>query len=190
MKFVFETERLIVRHVDIEADLEFFYAMNSNPEVIHFIRSGKVIESLDKQREELNAHVERYIQRNNGSGAWPMVSKDTNQVVGNAILNQIPLSGGELSDDWQVGWHLRRDCWGKGYATEVGKALLTYGFTVLQRPILYAVVDPLNHASRRVTERLGMTFIERTNKYYDLELDHFQKLPSEHDAQLFHSENE
>jgi hypothetical protein len=37
MTFVFETERLIVRHVDIEADLESSYAMNSNPEVIHFI---------------------------------------------------------------------------------------------------------------------------------------------------------
>lgn len=179
MTVVFETERLIIRHLDIEADLASFYAMNSDPEVIHFIRSGKVIESLEKQREELNALVERYALRNNGSGVWPMLSKDTDQVVGTAILNQIPLSGGQLSDDWQVGWHLRRDCWGKGYATEVGKALLTHGFTVLKRPILHAVVDPLNHASRRVTERLGMTFIERTNKYYDQELDHFQKLPSE-----------
>jgi RimJ/RimL family protein N-acetyltransferase len=52
----------------------------------------------------------------------------------------------------------------------------------LKRPISHAVVDPLNYASRRVTERLGMTFIERTNKYYDDELDHFQKLPEEHNA--------
>lgn len=175
MTLVFETERLLVRHVDPEADAESFYRMNSNPEVVRFVRFGKVIESLDKQREELKSLVERYISRNNGSGGWAMVSKDNDTFVGMAILNQILLSGGQLSDDWQVGWHLERDSWGKGYATEVGKALLTYGFTVLKRPILHAVVDPLNHASRRVTERLGMTFVERTSKYYDLELDHFQK---------------
>jgi hypothetical protein len=62
--------------------------MNSDPEVIHFIRSGKVIESLDKQWEELNAQVERYALRNNGSGAWPMVSKESNPVVGKPKLTE------------------------------------------------------------------------------------------------------
>ncbi|MCC5630851.1 GNAT family N-acetyltransferase [Nostoc sphaeroides CHAB 2801] len=41
-------------------------------------------------------------------------------------------------------------------------------------PVIYAVVKPENHASIRVTERLGMKPIGRTNKYYNIELLLFQ----------------
>ncbi len=77
--------------------------------------------------------------------------------------------------DYEVGWHLRRSAWGKGYATEAGRAALNYGFTVLGLPIIYAVTHPQNYASMRVAQRLGMTHRGRTNRYYDMELDLFEQ---------------
>ncbi len=69
--------------------------------------------------------------------------------------------------NYEVGWHLKKASWGKGYATEAAKGIINYGFNVLQLPIIYAVVKPENHASVKVTQRLGMTPMGITNRYYN-----------------------
>jgi RimJ/RimL family protein N-acetyltransferase len=62
-----------------------------------------------------------------------------------------------------------RDYWGQGYITEAAKVILEYGLITLQLPIIYAVVNPDNYRSIRVSERLGMQSMGLTNKYYDTE---------------------
>jgi ribosomal-protein-alanine N-acetyltransferase len=51
------------------------------------------------------------------------------------------------------------DCqyWGKGLATEMGRAMLEYGFHQLGFVTICASTDPPNRASIAVLERLGMT---------------------------------
>ncbi|MEQ8463257.1 MAG: GNAT family N-acetyltransferase [Coleofasciculus sp. E1-EBD-02] len=69
-----------------------------------------------------------------------------------------------------MGWHFRRVSWGKGYATEAARGIIAYGFNTLQLPVLYAVVHPDNKRSIRVTQRLGMTPMGLTNRYYGVQL--------------------
>jgi RimJ/RimL family protein N-acetyltransferase len=58
----------------------------------------------------------------------------------------------------EVGWRLAREHWGHGYATEAGAAALAFGFEEigLDEIVAFAVAD--NARSRRVMERLGMSY--------------------------------
>ena len=57
----------------------------------------------------------------------------------------------------EVGWRLARAHWGHGYATEAARASVADGFDRLQLDEILSFTATINHRSRRVMERLGMT---------------------------------
>ncbi len=122
----------------------------------------------------------RYAELNNGTGVWAIVEKATGQIAGTVILKQLPDNSGQPTQDYEVGWYLRRASWGKGYATEAARAAIDYGFTTLKLPVIYAVVNPNNQASIRVTQRLGMKPLGRTTKYYNAEVELFELDANQH----------
>jgi RimJ/RimL family protein N-acetyltransferase len=63
---------------------------------------------------------------------------------------------GGVGPDVELGYTLARDVWGRGYATELGRALIEYAFTELRVPRVVAQVEPANTASRHVLAKLGM----------------------------------
>jgi [ribosomal protein S5]-alanine N-acetyltransferase len=65
---------------------------------------------------------------------------------------------GGMTDHGQaeIGWYLRPDQWGKGYATESAHLLLQFGFEELSRTRIIATADPENLASHRVLEKAGL----------------------------------
>lgn len=174
MTNLLETERLIIRSWIPERDAEQAFVIYNDPEVTHFLGKASLVTSVESQRQRLIDNIERSHRHNNGTGYWAIVEKQTTTIVGTIILKQLPDKDGLPTQDYEVGWHLRRASWGKGYATEAGRVMLNYGLNVLNLPLIYAVVKPENHASIRVTERLGMKPIGRTNKYYNIELLLFQ----------------
>ncbi|HLP92272.1 MAG TPA: GNAT family N-acetyltransferase [Nostocaceae cyanobacterium] len=175
MTLLLETDRLIIRSWIPDTDAEQVFTIYNDPEVIHFLGSAARPPSIEAQRQRLVDSLERSRQRQNGTGSWAMVEKHTNMIIGTIILTQLPDRDRIPTDDFEVGWHLRRSAWGQGYATEAGKAMLTYSFNVLQLPVIYAVVNPKNHASIRVTQKLTMQPLGLTTKYYGIELLLFQK---------------
>ena len=56
-----------------------------------------------------------------------------------------------------MGYVLRRDLWGMGYATEAGREMLRVGFEELKAHRVFGDVDRENAGSVRVLEKLGMT---------------------------------
>jgi RimJ/RimL family protein N-acetyltransferase len=66
----------------------------------------------------------------------------------------------------EIGWHLHPDAQGAGYATEAASAVMTDAATSGLQTVI-AVTDPLNVASQRVCERLGMKLLGVTEAYYD-----------------------
>jgi len=58
-----------------------------------------------------------------------------------------------------IGFRFFKQHWGKGYATEAGKACIEYGFSTLNLPKIVGRVMKDNVASIRVLEKLGMTFV-------------------------------
>jgi RimJ/RimL family protein N-acetyltransferase len=59
----------------------------------------------------------------------------------------------------EIGWRLRSEHWGKGYATEAGQAMLRFAFDQVGVPEVYTVANPENQASLRVIERLDMRYV-------------------------------
>jgi ribosomal-protein-alanine N-acetyltransferase len=77
------------------------------------------------------------------------------QVIGFAGLLQCDALG-EL--DYEVGFVPRRSVWGHGYATEIGRGQLDYGFNVLGLLRLLALVSPTNDGSITALGKIGMEF--------------------------------
>ncbi len=168
---VFETERLTAHHWRL-SDAEDAYSMYKDPEVTRYI-GGVHEESVATMTERLHKLIARNQFFDDRMGSFPMYCKTRRQLVGSAIINPLPDNDGEYTQDIQIGWHLHRDEWKKGYATEFGKALVDYGFDQLKAPILHIVVEPPNAPSMRVADRLGAEHQGRVNKYYSLELEHY-----------------
>ena len=60
----------------------------------------------------------------------------------------------------ELGYQLRRDSWGQGYATEGASALVDHAFTSLGFERIVAKPMICNHGSRKVLEKLGFQYIE------------------------------
>lgn len=175
MATIFTTERLIVRDWQPAADAEQALIMHSDPEVMRFIGGRKIVESIAVQREQLQQYIERY-QDLPGLGFWAIELREGGLVAGAVILKPLPDAQGTFTDDIEVGWRLRRDCWGKGYATEAGQGALVHGFGILGLPVIYAVTNLVNEASQKVALRLGMEPQGHTDRYYGEELKLFKKI--------------
>ena len=160
---VFQTERLIIRRYTPE-DADAVYEIYRDPEVKEFIGGGA--ESREESRASLAWLIERS-QEWEGLGSWAIEERDTGRVVGTLILK--PLPG---HDDIEVGWHLARWAWGRGYATEAARAALLYGFDTLGLPRIVAVVNPRNERSLAVAQRLEMRHAGRI-RAYDQEVEFF-----------------
>jgi RimJ/RimL family protein N-acetyltransferase len=60
-----------------------------------------------------------------------------------------------------VGYAFEQSRWGRGYATEVCRALIAYGFDCVALSEIVAVIAPQNRASIRVAEKSGLQFWKR-----------------------------
>ena len=89
-----------------------------------------------------------------GVHKWIAYDRVTNTVVGRGGLSRAPVDG---LVRLEVGWVLRGECRGKGYATEIGQAALAFGFDDLGAEEIVAFTEPDNTRSRSVMERIGMT---------------------------------
>jgi RimJ/RimL family protein N-acetyltransferase len=107
-------------------------------------------------------------------GAFALVERATGGLVGTGLLKPLPDAEGKNTEDIEIGWHLARRHWGRGLATEAGRALATRGFERLSVDALNIVIHPGNERSVTVAKRLGAAFRGRTTRYYGEELELFQ----------------
>jgi len=71
-------------------------------------------------------------------------------------------------DDWEIGYWLGKEFWGKGYMPEAAKALLTESFYTLDMPYIDAGYFEDNPASGRVLEKLGFVAKNETSHLYSV----------------------
>lgn len=95
-----------------------------------------------------------------GYGWWIAEIKDGNRFAGCVGLQDVPFEA-HFTPALEVGWRLCVDAWGFGYATEGGRALLDYAFGDLNRSEVVSMTAAINIRSRRVMERLGMSYDPR-----------------------------
>ncbi|MBD2308408.1 GNAT family N-acetyltransferase [Chroococcidiopsis sp. FACHB-1243] len=171
MSTIAQTDRLTIRSWIPEEDAESAFQIYSDPEVTRFLMTKtNCVEDAVKL-------LERWVSLStqlNGGGFWAVVNQENQEILGTIILIPLRDESEQWTQDYEIGWHLKKSAWGNGYATEAARAILDYGFNILKLPIIYSVTRPENTASIRVMQRLNMIPIGRTHKYYKMELEMFK----------------
>jgi [ribosomal protein S5]-alanine N-acetyltransferase len=90
---------------------------------------------------------------------WPLIEKETGLVVGHCGLLEKEVDGVR---EVEVNYILAASAWGRGYATEIARALLKYGTNTMGQPRLIALIDPDNAASEQVAQKAGMRLEKET----------------------------
>lgn len=145
-----ETERLILRPWE-EADLYDLAAVFARPEVWRF-PFGRGF-TRDEAATFMAARMEEW--RDRGWSHWAVVVRSDQRLIGFLGLNP-PGFLPEVMPAVEVGWRIHPDYWGRGLATEGGRAALRFGFEELGLPAIVSVCQPENVASWKVMEHLGM----------------------------------
>jgi RimJ/RimL family protein N-acetyltransferase len=147
------TARLVLRQPE-DSDIEPLMAMDADPEVMRYIGAvsapdpERVAQRIARWREQWDEH---------GYGICSVIVRETGEYAGWVIL-AVPAFLPEILPAVEIGWRLRREHWGHGYATEAAAELLRFGLTEagLDRIVSIRQVD--NQRSERVMEKLGLRY--------------------------------
>lgn len=145
-----------------ESDLELANALWGDPEVTRLIGGPFTGEQV---RQRLWREIEA--QRALGIQYWPIFQLATDENVGCCGLRPYELD----RRIYELGFHILRSQWRKGYAREAAAAAMAYAFDSLKMAGLFAGHHPANQVSRRLLLQLGFRFA-RTEYYAPTGLDH------------------
>lgn len=151
-EIVAQTARLRLRTWDDEDELRFFEIMNT-PAVMRWL--GGV-----QTPEQWNAAYTRVrdYQRELGFTFWIVERRSDNRILGFCGLKRANAPGADaIAGEVEIGWRLREDSWGKGYAKEAAVASLDLAFGDFGAPRVVAVTSGLNAPSQGLMKRLGMS---------------------------------
>ena len=151
MEVLLETDRLILRRFT-DADADRLVSLDADPEVTRFITGG--VPEFDEAM--LRAWLTQY-ERWPAYGTFAAIEKASAEFIGWFHLR--PATEDVEADEPELGYRLRKDAWGKGYATEGSRALIDMAFTDLGATRIFAETMSINTGSRRVMERAGMRFV-------------------------------
>lgn len=132
------------------ADREPFAAMNSDPEVMRFLRRPLT-------RAESDAFVARIEASwaTRGYGLWAVEVLGGPAFIGYVGLWDA-LFDAPFTPAVEVGWRLARAAWGNGYATEAARAAVDFGHGSVRLPEVLSFTAAINLRSRAVMERIGL----------------------------------
>lgn len=68
----------------------------------------------------------------------------------------------------ELGYSLKKACWGKGYMTEAAQAVIAYGFCQLGLTVIAVCTGPDNKRSQRVIEKCGFSYEGRQRRGYHI----------------------
>ncbi len=154
---VLETERLVLRRF-MEPDGAAWSKVLADPQVMYAYEHGF---SPEEVRQWMDRQQERY--EKNGFGLWAVIEKESGELIGDCGITMQDWNGREVPE---IGYHLRRDKWGQGFATEGAIACRAYGFRVLGFPEVFSIIRDNNFPSQRVAIRNGMSVRGAFVKHY------------------------
>ena len=128
-------------------DLEAYAAMCADAEVMRYIGDGKPVDRVGAWRQMAMMCGQWHLK---GHGQFALEERATGALLGRA--------GYFEPEGWpgfEVGWLLRRESWGHGYALEAARVVVRRAFTAMGRERVISLIRPANARSIRVAERLG-----------------------------------
>ncbi len=132
MNLTIKTERIELKKFS-KNDLNLLFELDGDSDVMKYLSLGKA--------KTIDEVFPAYLKSNNTYIGWFQFEKDKH--IENAI---------------EVGWRLKKEHWGNGYATEVGLSLVKKAKVLNKKVVARAMID--NRASIRVMEKIGLKFVK------------------------------
>ncbi|MFC0625368.1 GNAT family N-acetyltransferase [Kribbella deserti] len=158
MEWYMKTERLALRQFT-SADVDLLVDLDSDVEVMRYL-TGKPTPRETIAETVLPTLLATY-DRHPGLGTWAAHERATGRFVG-----WFALEPGK-PDEAELGYRLRRDAWGRGYATEGARALVDKGLTDLGLTRINAITMAVNAGSRQVMRNAGLRFVRLWHEHFD-----------------------
>lgn len=98
----------------------------------------------------------RACEAEHGHTFWIVERQADGELLGFCGLKRVNAEGAPNPGDMEIGWRLRADAWGRGYAREAAEASLDAAFTRFAAPHVVAITCRQNAASWGLMLRLGM----------------------------------
>jgi len=139
-------------------DLEGMFELDSDPEV-HKYLGNKPVKQIEESQKILESVSIQYKER--GIGRWAAIEKNSGNFIGWSGLRlntEYNMNG--FTKYYDLGYRFIKRYWGKGYATESGKASINYAFNNLKLPELYATTEIGNQASHNALLKIGLKYVE------------------------------
>jgi ribosomal-protein-alanine N-acetyltransferase len=148
MSFVLETERLFLRPFASGDELGLFPILG-DPETMRYYPRPMT-------PDQVALWVERFCEsfQDRGVGLFAVFLKASGEMVGDCGTVEQEVEG---IQEIEIGYHVRRDLWNLGLASEAARATIGYAFGELNVPRVISLIRPENLASRRVAEKNGLS---------------------------------
>lgn len=166
---ILETERCLIRETTPE-DVDAFYEIYQDPAITEFM------EGLYPEKEQERAYIREYREKVYAFyefGVWTVVEKSSGDVIGRAGF-----SYREGYDEPELGFIIGVPWQRKGYAEEVCRAILEYGWNTLQFEKVQVLVETENTASLLLCDKLGFQAAEEltmgSRRYFRLLLSGYR----------------
>lgn len=149
------TPRLILRPPAAD-DLPWLLAVMNTAEVLRHL--GGVPRPAEAVAQDLDADIADFAAAQ-GHLRWTVWRRDSTVRVGRCGLGPLrsPVAPPDLRGQYEIGWSLAPEHWGKGYAAEAARAVLAHAFGPLGIAQVFAQTSDSNAPSTRLMQRLGFT---------------------------------
>lgn len=156
------TDRLILRPL-INQDLDDLVHLYAQPILMQYITGHPL--AYEQVRDGLRQQITQHEQY--GFGFCAVILKATGVLIGRGGLKPGASPDGITGE---LSWLLGTDYWGRGLATELGEASITYGLRNLRLARIFATAYRANLASVRVMKKLGMCLVREDDDEVEYEV--------------------
>ena len=155
-KFQIETPRLYLRLMHL-SDIDDLLKIFGDPKVM------SLFNTVPFNFEQMENWVQRNLEHQNshGYGLFSVILKSEGILIGDCGLEHMEVEG-DLATE--LGYDFRSDYWNRGFATEAASSVRDYSFDVLNLGGLISIIRVGNEASKRVSEKIGMRFVNEFTK--------------------------
>jgi RimJ/RimL family protein N-acetyltransferase len=151
--YIIETEQLVVRELT-KNDFQNWHHILGDQETMQYYPRAF---DMDKTRSWIDWNLDNYSRY--GFGLWAVILKETNQFIGDCGITMQNIYGdGNLLPE--VGYHINKLFWCKGYASQATKACLRYAFDNITFDEIFSYQKLINIPSKKVAEKVGMSLRE------------------------------
>jgi len=145
-----ETPRLLLRPLQA-SDAQVLMEIHEDPEVIKCLTLGAPPGGITVAWRNVAMMIGHWHLR--GYGHWGVVERATGEMIG-----RVGLWNPEGGTGIELGWVLRRNRWGQGFATEASRAALNWAWNATDIDHIISIIQPSNVRSIRIAEKIGERF--------------------------------